>query len=201
MNIGLIKLLAGVCGVLIAVIIAERQYFEYAKAQMYENLTPQKATDFKAGELPALDLISQPEASYVDMVSRPLFIEGRKPIADTEEENSPNNVATGEFEWELTGIYNRQDAKMALFRRKTKKIDLPNHMKIAEGESLDGWQLHQVFPDKVKMVQAGSTRELILRKPKPVKLKRPLPKRPQPPKLPEPPMPLDESQVSPPGIK
>ena len=170
MNFKLIKLLAVVCGVLIVVIVAEWQFARYSKKQLFTQSAAGVEQDYAPGELPQIELAQQPEDSYVELTNRPLFVEGRRPVMETEEESEQVVVPLEKFDWELDGVFIHQDMTIALFSRSKKTPDQDNHLKKTEGETIDGWKLLEIDTDKVVLEQGGKRHELMLRKPKPTQL-------------------------------
>jgi hypothetical protein len=169
MNIRLIKLLAAACGILIVIIIAEWQYARYSKKQLLAKLEAETEHNYAPGELPHIELAQQAEDSYVELTSRPLFIEGRRPVPGSEDE-AGQAIPMEKFDWQLDGVYIHQNTSVALFSRSPKKANQERHLKKSEGEVIDGWTLLEVKPDKVVLEQDGERHELMLRKPKPTKL-------------------------------
>ena len=171
MNIKLIKLLAVACGVLMVVIVAEWQYARYSKQQLFAKLEAKNEQDYTPGKLPEIELTRQAEDSYVELTSRPLFIEGRRPrsASEIEEEGEQIAVPLEKFDWELDGVYIHEDTTMALFSSAKKAPNQEKHLKKSEGEVIEGWTLLKVSPDKVVIELDGKQHELMLRKPKPTK--------------------------------
>lgn len=178
MNIRLIKLLATACGILIVIIIAEWQYARYSKKHLFAKLDAETEQNYTPDKLPQIDLVQQPEDSYVELTSRPLFIEGRRPVPETEEEvEEAAAVPMEKFDWELDGVYIHNNTSIALFSSSQKKGGNEEHLKKSEGEIIEGWTLLEIHPDKVVLEQGGERHELMLRKPKPTKpLEQPKPK-------------------------
>ncbi|PKM12843.1 MAG: hypothetical protein CVV13_03815 [Gammaproteobacteria bacterium HGW-Gammaproteobacteria-3] len=199
MNSRLIKLLAKACAILVVVIIAERQYAQYVKDQLFKHWPTNTGQKQNIGELPKIDLTRKPEESYVELINRPLFIEGRRPAPEPESENAATGADGGaedqvavpieDFDWELDGVYLHQDTAMALFSRPKKTTGQASHAKKLINESIDGWKLIAIEPDKVVLEQGGKQHELLLRKPKPTKLPpqvKPAPKQNTPTATPNP---------------
>lgn len=169
MNIRLIKLLAAGCSLLTVVIVAEWQYAGFSKQQLFSKLEADTAQNFVSDGLPQIDLSQQAEDSYVDMTSRPLFIEGRRPVSETADESEQAVVPIEKFDWQLDGVYLHQDTSMALFSRSQTSTHQEKHLKKSAGEAIEGWILLEVKPDRVVLEQDGKRHELMLRKPKPTK--------------------------------
>ncbi|MGR8998827.1 MAG: hypothetical protein ACU88J_07245 [Gammaproteobacteria bacterium] len=163
MNTKLVKLLTVVCAVLALVIVGEWLYASYAKRQMLLSVKSGASKQSQADKLPELELARQTEESYADLVARPLFIQGRKPV----EESSTVEVAeSGSFDWQLDGIYSDKK-RIAVLLSRTKKTGAKNEsLKITSGDEIQGWTLTEIRKDSVILEKSGSRKELMLRKPK-----------------------------------
>lgn len=168
MNIKLIKLLIALCAGLCLVIVCEWLYALYAQKQLMENVSSVNKQNKAVSELPSVELAKRPEASYSDLVSRPLFIQGRKPVNEPANEQTPvTNTATDTFNWALNGIYTHQNQLYALFSRTMAKVPKDNYRKVTKDNDIDGWKLIEIHKDKVVVSQGSKQKELPLRKPRP----------------------------------
>lgn len=175
MNSKLIKTLTIVCLVLMVIIALEWLYAARVQKQLLSSISS-PSTPILPDEMPAIDLNAQPEESYVDLVERPLFIAGRKPIAETEQTQTV--VTANTFDWRLSGIYTTQKGLTALLTRTVAKIPDPANVAsakpsadkyrkvIIEGD-IDGWKVTAIHPDEVMLMQGSTQKKLLLRKPKP----------------------------------
>ena len=146
------KLIAGLACFCIAcslIIIGEWSYATWTEKSILTSLT---STDKKIApdEMPLIELTAQTEESYVDLVARPLFIKGRKPV-----------------DWELNGVYTTAKGLSALFSRSKSKVAKDNYRKIGIGADLDGWKIVEIYQDKALLKQGAQEKELLLRKIKP----------------------------------
>lgn len=194
MNSKLISVLAIVCGLLMVIIIGEWVYAVHAQKQLLLS-TPPAETRQSADEMPVIDLAQRSEESYTDMVARPLFLKGRKPVNEPRVKGNEAVVANVKFDWQLNGVYSKQKTLKAFFSRATAKVPKDNYRKLAIGEDIDGWKLAEIHPDRVILVQSTEQKELQLRKPKlkalPQNKNNPAPQpapvnQPAPPPAPEP---------------
>jgi len=165
MNNKLISALTVVGSLLMLIIISEWWYAQHARTQLLSGVDD---TQVKVAldEMPSVDLTEQPEESYVDLVARPLFIKGRKPVEEVAQKQNQINAVAVKFDWLLIGVYTSEKKWQALLVRETKKIPKDNYRKITEGSDLDGWKLTQIDKDKVVLTQDGNEKILPLRKPK-----------------------------------
>jgi hypothetical protein len=166
MNSKLIKTLSVICLVLIVVITLEQYYAAYRQEQLLSSISPPvKPTE--ADQMPVINLNSQPEISYADVVNRPLFIEGRKPVAEADQVQIPVPVSTTDIvDLQLNGIYTTQKGLMALILRKTATTPADKYVKVIAGGNLDGWKVTEVHPDKIILMQGSTQKDLPLYKPK-----------------------------------
>lgn len=166
MNTKLIKLLVSACIGLCLVIAGEWLYASYREHRLLTSISSEKQQDYKTDELPQIELTRQTEESYVDLVSRPLFIKGRRPVDEPLPETAQAAAKADSFDWQLTGVYSTKKTVSALFSRSKSKVAKDNYRKITVGEDLDGWRLAEINKDRVLFKQGGSEKELLLRKPK-----------------------------------
>ena len=109
------------------------------------------------------------EDNYSDLVERPMFIKGRKPV----EEPIPEEMAlataqkTENVNWELIGIYSTPKGTTAFFSRSNGRLPKDNFRKCKLGDALDGWHLSEINENAVSLTQGTETKKLPLRKMKP----------------------------------
>jgi len=190
MNNKLVTLLTATCGVLLLVIIGEWFYAKMSQQQLLSSSAP-KTAKIAQDEMPSIELDGQSEDSYVDFVSRPLFIEGRRPVNETLAANAQNNQIAVKFDWLLNGVYTTSKGGLSAFMTRANPT-LPkrdNYRKVTVGQMLDGWKLAEIFKDKVVFIQDATQKELTLRKPKPKQAQPKQGNPAQPPQVPETPEP------------
>jgi hypothetical protein len=209
MNLKLIKLLAAVCAALCFIIVCEWIYAIYAQNQLLSSIQAPDKKKSSAIGLPTIELTKKPETSYVELVTRPLFIAGRRPVAETNaNETKPAVVANQPFNWVLNGVYTNKNGLYALLSRTSAKVAKDNFRKVTKDNDIDGWKLTEIEMDKVVLSQGDSTKELPLRKPKPKSAANngvnptiipPIPGQPQQPLLPgqQQPVPIPEQMPEP----
>jgi len=166
MNSKLMKLLVSVCIGLCLVITVEWLYSYYMRQRLLSSIVSVTPQDYKADELPEIELTKQPEDSYVDLVARPLFIKGRRPVTEQSKEAAQAASQSESFAWELNGIYSTQKTVSALFSRPKSKAGKDHTRKITVGDEIDGWKLTEINQDNVVLKQGGNEKNLMLRKPK-----------------------------------
>ena len=167
MNAKLIKLLAIICAGLILIIVCEWFYALYAQNQLLDNLITDNKQAKEIAQLPTVKLKDRPEASYKDLVSRPLFVQGRKPVDEPDSQAPVTNMTSDTFNWELNGIYTSQNKLYALFSRQGGKVAKDNFRKATKDNDIEGWKIIDIGKDKVIVSQGNQQKELPLRKAKP----------------------------------
>jgi hypothetical protein len=165
MNSKIVSLLVSVCIVCVLIIVGE---WLYAVQAQKHALTSPASTGKKISndEMPIIELSRQPEESYADLVARPLFINGRRPVDEPSPEEAQNAAAANIFDWELNGVYTTKKGLSALFSRSKSKVAKDNHRRISAGADLDGWKLTEIRTDRAILTQGVQQKELLLRKPK-----------------------------------
>ena len=165
MNSKLVSLLASICIALILIILGE--WFYAARVQKHAlSSTTSSETKISHDEMPGIKLTSQSEESYEDLVTRPLFLQGRRPVDEPDSEDAKNIAAAKPFDWQLDGVYTTKKGLSALFSRSTSRVRKDNYRKITAGADLDGWKLTEIQKDRAILKQGNQQKELMLRKPK-----------------------------------
>jgi len=192
MNTKLIIALSLLSGFLTIILIGEGWYAQHTRTLLLlgNNSGPVKQT---LDEMPSLNLTEKPEQSYVDLVSRPIFMKGRRPVKEVKLTTNQMSAAAAaaaaaNFDWVLIGIYTSEKGLHALFVRNAKKVPKDNYRKITLGDELDSWKLIKIDSDNVTLDLEGTEKVLPLRKPKP--------KRPSAPES-EQPVPVDQQPPPP----
>ena len=186
MNSKLVSVLTAVCVMLILIITGEWFYAVQVQKQALTSTISAETTQ-SDDEMPDIELTQESEESYEDLVVRPLFIKGRKPVDEPSAEEAQTNAVANSFDWQLNGVYSTKKGLSALFSRATSKVPKDNHRKLIAGANLDGWKLTEIHKDKVILKQGSQQKDLLLRKPK---LKS-LPNKPNVPKIPNTPQPAE----------
>jgi hypothetical protein len=186
-NIKVLRLVSVVCAALLAIIVLEWLIAKYSESRLLSSIESSAPPNVSIDQLPEADLDAKTEESYVDLVSRPLFLKGRKPVEEISAAKEKEQAGNETFDWRLDGIYTGKNGLSALLSR-TKaggvsravagsppsvagSKDKPvNYRKVSENEDVDGWRLTQIKTDRVVFELGGETKELVLRKPKPKEL-------------------------------
>lgn len=166
MSDGMIKPMLGLLVLLLLVLFVEWQFIGGSEPRLVKSSSLEKKTPNQEIRLPVLALKKQSLDDYDEMVERPLFIKGRKPVSENKVEKT-HEVKT-EYspidKINLVGLYSVKDRKVALFSKQAKDKHYP---KRSEGEDIFGWQLKKILPDRVILERDGKEERLKLRKPKP----------------------------------
>ena len=163
MNLKLVKLQLLLSGLLGVILIAEYAYGLSATQNLQQSLQFYKDDSPLTSELPTISTLKPTNADFNELVERPLFIEGRKPIVETVTETAQNADNAQIDDWELTGIYTKGKKTTVLF---AKKNETRKFLKLGLEQTVSGWLLKEIQPDRVMLQQAGQMRTVMLRKPR-----------------------------------
>jgi len=163
MNLKIVKLQALLCGLLALILAAEWGYGEFAGHRLQEILHATRSESVPPSELPKIAALKGSADQYAEMVERPLFVDGRKPVVETVVETG-KDAENGQIDdWELSGIYTKDNRQLALF---SKKNEAKKYMKIGAEQSISDWILKEIHPDHVILQQAAEQKSVLLRKPR-----------------------------------
>ncbi len=154
----LIKILLGLSGVLLLSLGIEWYWLTAAKS---EEQPLENSTIFEEIQLPQVDFSAQSLEKTQDMLKRPLFIQGRRPFENTQEEVIESSGDIDEFL--LMGVYQVDDKLTALLKDKQQG----RYEKKTEGETIAGWDITRILPDRIVVERPGEEKTVLLRKPKP----------------------------------
>ena len=119
-------------------------------------------------EPPEDNLLLEDESKFEEMMTRPLFIQSRRPLPEKQAESVVENVTPAsplsELAVKFTGFINVPSGIVALVQDiKTRK-----YHRLHKGEQLNDWILTELYPDKAVFKQNGAVEEILLRPPKPI---------------------------------
>ena len=160
MNSRVIKLLLGLCLILLVILLVEWLVISFFNPPAVKSISAKVSQDMK---LPELVLTKQSTETYLDMVDRPLFIKGRKPVIDLNEDSDIQELGKIE-DLILVGIYSKDGHMIALFSQQGSE---KKYLKKSEGDDIAGWLLKEIQADQIILEQAGEQQTIMLRKPKP----------------------------------
>ncbi len=163
MNTKLISLLVMICSVSVLIIGVEWGFSLWTQKSTLDSLV---ATENKATQdiIPHIDLDKKTEESYADLVERPLFIKGRRPVEEISVDEAQATLAPVIFEWQLNGVFSTKKGMVAFLSHLNAKNSKDKYRKVSKDEMLDGWKLTEIYQDKILFVQGDQQKELLLRK-------------------------------------
>jgi hypothetical protein len=163
MNLKLVKLQLLLSSLLGVILIAEYAYGLAAARSLQQSLQFSKDESPLTSELPTISMPKPGNTDFNELVERPLFIEGRKPIVESATETAQNADNAQLDDWELSGIYTKGSKTSVLF---AKKGETRKFLKVGLEQMVSGWSLKEIQPDRVVLQQAGQMRTVMLRKPR-----------------------------------
>lgn len=169
MNNKLIMALGAICGALVLLIAGEWFYAGFSRQRLLDTQLPKENTA-PPETMPEINLTEKDEQSYAELVNRPLFIEGRKPVNEPPPESAVKATEVAiNFDWVLNGIYTSANGTVSALLTKTATAKLPKggHKRLVAGELLDGWKLAEIAGDHVLFTLDGAQKNLPLHKSKP----------------------------------
>jgi len=170
MNIKIVNFFAIVGAVLFVIIITEWIIFEFSENRLLKSDLSQNRKAPLLNEIPGINLKEKTEESYADLVTRPLFIKGRRPVEESSTDQSDLKPGSDTFDWQLNGVFTTDQGLSALFSRTRSRDAKDRFRKLKENGDLDGWKLTEIHDDKVILIQDEESKELLLSKPKPKEL-------------------------------
>lgn len=140
-----------------AVIVVETRARPHHAGTMLEQPAPQATPEL--AELTRLNFALAPLSHYDEILDRPLFVPGRNPpeeasAARPEPVQQPIVPPT----FTLAGIVIANDASKALLLK-------PNGKELVHvllGESIDGWTIQTIAPDRIELAKGEKTAEIVL---------------------------------------
>lgn len=151
-----------ICVALSLVLGGEWAVGKFSRDRLQTVLDTKIQSDYQAEDLPQLAFPKSGPDGFSDVVERPLFIEGRKPLAEAVE--NAETVENGQIDdWSLIGIYTQNKQQLALFRQQSAA---GKFLKLHQDQHLLGWQLQQIQSDRVVLQQGSQQKTVMLRKPR-----------------------------------
>ncbi len=189
-NIKILKLVSAIGAALLVIIVLEWMLAKFAESRLLNSIESPTPQNLAIDQVPEVDLEAKVEESYVDLVARPLFLKGRKPVEESSSEKEKEQTGSETLDWRLDGIYTGKNGLSALLSRSTEGAVPPvtaglapaaggvagakgkpdNYRRVAKNGDLDGWRLAEIKTDRVVFELGGESKELVLRKPKPKEL-------------------------------
>jgi hypothetical protein len=153
-----------ICLILLLIFTLEWFYGLYIQKQILSSIST-KTKASSASFMPHFDLNQQPETSYSDLVNRPLFIQGRRSVEDTNITHTTG--VTNNMDWQLSGVYTTRKGLMALLSRTTENTaESKPYRKVIIGTEFDGWAVTGIYNDRIRLTRGNQEKDLPLRKPR-----------------------------------
>ncbi len=159
----LTAVLGGACLFLLVLALIEWVIINYRS-------TPEEIVALKSGSLSTNIKVGEfsldPEDNFSEIVERPLFFTDRKPREDEPEIATSPDVANApkKLNAKLMGVYTTAQGLTALVLNSKGKYN-----RVREGDDVEGWEVRELYEDRVIFAAGNSNEELKLRKPKPIK--------------------------------
>lgn len=169
MNINLIKFLFALCLLFVFILFLEWEFSGTSGKQFVEVLPTENDTQNQEVELPEITLSKQAKETFVTIVDKPLFIQGRKPV-DEATGIDDRYVGGRVDDLILDGIYTVDKQMIALMREGRGSGE---YLKKSEGDDIIGWTIKEIWADRVVLVLASDKKSILLRKPRDIPKLRP----------------------------
>lgn len=168
-------ILAGLCVVFGVVVLLEWSRLESQLRDRQSAIVTPIESELSFEKISEVDLELPVIDSYTDLIERPLFVEGRRPLEESDDALQQADKYQGEIRAKLMGIYSGSDGMTALILDAEGK-----YVRVKKQDSVDGWQVEALFPDRVTLKQGVETQDLKLHKPKPKFSRKPRQRKPTP---------------------
>ena len=169
-------ILAGLCAVFGVVALLEWSRLESQLRDQQSAIATPVESELSFEKISEVDFELPVIDSYTDVVERPLFVEGRRPLEKPDDALEQTDKYQGEkLQAKLMGIYSGSDGMTALILDAEGK-----YVRVKKQDSIDGWQVEALFPDRVTLKQGVETQDLKLHKPKPKFSRKPRQRMPTP---------------------
>ncbi|GFO71385.1 hypothetical protein BJAS_P0824 [Bathymodiolus japonicus methanotrophic gill symbiont] len=161
-----------VCSVLILILmLLVASYQDSYREQLLQEIDNVQSSGFSLQEVPSTQFKEHAINDFHEMVERPLFFVGRKPIVleDTEaaEEAVVVEVKPAEdISMALIGIINTPAGVYALFHDPKAKADEPKFKRLKQNQQINGWTIKEIKHDRVMISADKNTDEILLAKPR-----------------------------------
>lgn len=156
-------LLCALCAGLILVNVAEWLYLERGIDQSRQIAVQPVDSNIVFDQVSVQEFSLPPKQSFSEIVERPLLIPGRRPLAqETEDSIKPVLVGRGKIQIKLMGIIMTPKGMNALLQD-----GKGAYLKLPVKGTIDGWELDELYADRVVLKQDDAREELKLYKPRP----------------------------------
>ncbi len=155
--------------ILLVLLAVQAYYGQQYREQYIQELLNVKSAGFEMQELPSYHVSDYAIDDYAEIVERPLFFKGRRPVDPEDVADTEVTTATvpKELGLKLIGVIKTPENAYALFNDPRAKPDEDKFPRLKRGEKIKGWLVQEIKPDRVIMVANGDTEEILLAKPRP----------------------------------
>jgi general secretion pathway protein N len=153
-------MLAGVCGVLVLILIAQQWLGGGGSDPGVIQVSPSGSGVPSSLETRQFDL--PPKGDYAEVIARPLFSEDRRPEErDAESSEQEEAIAADVTQKELppvrlTGVIITPEQRIAMLRNNKNR----EYVTLKEGEPLEGWTLEEIGQRRI-VFATGGKREVV----------------------------------------
>lgn len=151
-------------------------YGKNYRDELLKKLENKQSSGFDMQTIPDYQASYKMLTDYNDMVERPLFFKGRKPIEPKESSDDSESIIAEKLNYELTGIISVPNDLYCLLQEKNSRDRTNKFKKLREGDEIDGWSIKEIKPDHVIVGTDSESEKLKLAKPKMKKPKKPKPR-------------------------
>lgn len=150
--------LALCCLLLLVILLLLWQYGRYSQTQLLSELENIQADSVSSSNLPELATNGKSLEFYENMISRPLFLKGRRPVAVVESGNV--QASSGKIDLILTGVVSKDDTMIAMLQDPQKQ-----RYQFQLQDAYQDWQVEAIHADSIVFRRNDEENELQLRKP------------------------------------
>lgn len=165
----MLTLLFVICSVILILLMGVQFYLgKNFRDEMLEDLKNIDSADFSMQAIPSYHFNRQNIETYVDLVERPLFFKGRRPVEISEIDPSEQvNKVAEKIDFSLIGIIDTPGGVYSLFLNSRAKPGEGRFSRFKKGDDINGRMIKQIKPDRVIIASDNGTEEILLAKPRP----------------------------------
>lgn len=167
-----------VCSVLIIILMLVQAHYGAAyRQQVLHEIDNVQSSGFTLQEVPNTKFKENELGDFQEMLERPLFFAGRRPIVLEEGENAETVVEevklAEDISMTLIGIINSPAGVYALFNNPKAKADEPKFQRLKQEQQINGWKIKEIKYDRVIIFADKNLDEILLAKPRAHKKEKP----------------------------
>ena len=167
----LLALLFVACSVLILILmIWQGSHRESYRLQILQEIDNVQSSGFTLQDVPSTQFKDHELSDYHEMLERPLFFAGRRPIVPEDSENAETVAAEvkppEKIGMALIGIIDTPAGVYALFHNPKAKADEPKFQRLKQNQDINGWKIKEIKHDRVIISADTNADEILLAKPR-----------------------------------